>query len=181
VARPYHLPITASGQVYDFPHLEPFQILVASQKVGRNLRIHIRFSNHCFSDGFDPATHSSSTVTFPDGGGRPRAFSLERYELSQQLPDLLRNLNDPKAKVWQTAQRRNYLHSVIVNSESGPYHVFFEMRRAPEDERHLQDLNMTVESAYQQHVGRSPALLGKIGFVLLVGKVFKGEPVATKR
>lgn len=179
--RPYHLPITVSGQVYDFLHLEPFQILVASQKVGRNLRIHVRFSNHCFSESFNSTTHPSSTVTFPDGGGRRRAFSQERYELSQQLPDLMRNLNDPKAKVWQTAQRRNYLHSVIVNSGSGPYHVFFEMRRTPEDERHLQDLNMTVESAYQQHVGQPPALLGKIGFVLLAGKVFKGEPVATKR
>jgi hypothetical protein len=179
--RPYHPPLTVAARVYHFPHLEPFQIVVSSDKVGRDLRIHVRFSNHCFSEGFDAAIHPPGTITFPDGGGRQRVFSPERYGLSQQLPGVLQRLNHPKAKVWQTAQRRNWLHSLVVDNGTGPYHIFFEMRRAPADERHLQDLNMIVESAYQQGAGQPPAVLGKIGFVLLVGKVFKEEPTATKR
>ena len=33
--RPYHLPITVSGQVYDFPHLEPFVCLFPLHSLGR--------------------------------------------------------------------------------------------------------------------------------------------------
>lgn len=179
---PYHRPLTIAGQIYDFPHLEPFQLTVVSQKVGRPLRIHVRFTTHCFSENFDPAAHPQSVFTFPDAGRRPRVFSLVRYDLSKQLPGALQQLNHPKAQVRQTTQRRNWLHSIMVSSPAGPYHVFFELRRAPADERELQDLNLTVESAYPQDPTKpAPGVLGQIGFLLLAGKIYKGEPTATRR
>lgn len=179
---PYHQPLTVSGQTYDFLHLEPFQMVVASQKAGRPLRIHVRFTTHCFSEGFNPATHPQSVLTFPDAAGRPRVFSGVRYDLSRHLPGTLQQLNHAKAQVWQTTQRRNWVHSIMVASPAGPYHIFFELRRAPADERNLQDLNLTVESAYPQDPTKPPpAVLGPMGFLLLAGKTYKGEPIATKR
>lgn len=177
----YHPPLTVAGQTYDFPHLEPFQMAVVSERAGRQVRIHVRFTNHCFSESIDAAAHPTNTFTFPDAGGRPRVFSADRYTLSRQLPAALQMLNHPKARVRQTTQRRNFLHSVAVESPVGPYHIFFELRRAQADERHLQDLNLIVESAYSQGERAPPATLGPISFVLLVGKVYKGEPIATKR
>ena len=179
---PYHRSLTIAGQIYDFPHLEPFQLVVASQKVGRLLRIHVRFTTHCFSEGFDPTIHAQSAFTFPDAAGRPRVFSPVRYALSRQLPDALRRLDHPKAQVRQTTQRRNWLHSIMVSSPAGPYHIFFELRRAPADERPLQDLNLTVESAYPQDAAKPPpSVLGATSFLLLAGKIYKGEPTATRR
>ncbi len=82
----------------------------------------------------------------------------------------------------QTAQERNWLHTVKVDDPAGPYHVFFELRRAAVESRHLQDLNLVVESAYPQgDVRRAPAVRGSMGFILLCGKVYKGESAATRR
>ncbi len=182
MTSPYHPPLVVAGQTYSFPHLEPLQLLVVSQKVGRPLRIRVRFANHCFSESFDAAVYPPNTPTFPDGGGRPRVFSAERYNLSRNLPDALQQMNHPKVLVRQTTQRRNWVHSITVASSAGPYHIFFELRRAPAEERELQDLNLTVESAYPQDPTRPPpALLGPMSFLVLAGKTYKGEPVATKR
>lgn len=60
-----------------------------------------------------------------------------------------------------------------------PYHVFFELRRSHD---RAYDLGMVVESAYPEDPARGgPNILGKMGFVLLCGKVYTGKPVATKR
>lgn len=107
---PYHPPLTIAGQTYDFPHLEPLQLVLASEKVGRPLRVHVRFTSHCFSKSYDPATYPPNTLTFSDAGGRPRVFCAERYMLSRQLPGVLVEMNHPKVKVWETVQRRNWLH-----------------------------------------------------------------------
>lgn len=81
--------------LYEFGHLEPFQIVVSSEKVGRPLRLHVRFSSHCFSESYDPKGHPQGTLTFRDGS-RQRVFNLERYELSRRLPGLLQDLNIPR-------------------------------------------------------------------------------------
>lgn len=181
MSTPYHLPLTIAGRTYTFSHLEPFPMAVTSLKVGRPLRIHVRFTNHCFSVAFDAAAHPPGTNTFPDGGGRLRVFCPVRYGFSQQLPAVVRLLSHPAAKVRQTAQRRNWLHSAQVVGPTGPYLIFFEIRRTLRDERHLQDLNLVVESAYLQGVRPPPALLGPMNFLLLAGKIYMGEPIATRR
>jgi hypothetical protein len=98
------------------------------------------------------------------------------------LPGLIRGLNHPKAEVMQTAAERNWLHSVTVNDPAGRYQVFFELRRAASGPGQLQDLNMMVESAYLQDLPPDRrAVRGRMGFILLCGKVYTGEPVATRR
>lgn len=181
MSTPYHPPLTIAGRTYAFPHLEPFQMAVASQKVGRLLRIHVRFTNHCFSVAFDAAAYPPGTNTFFDSGSRLRVFCPVRYGLSQQLPAVVQQLSHPAAKVRQTAQRRNWLHSAQVIGPTGPYLIFFEIRRTSRNEGHLQDLNLVVESAYLQGARPPPALLGSMNFVLLAGKTYMGESIATRR
>ena len=82
----------------------------------------------------------------------------------------------PKAEVRQTQQRRNWVYSMLVDTDIGTYNMFFELRRSREKPH---DLEMIVESAYARL--EPPGTLGSIGFVLLCGKVYRGDPVATKR
>jgi hypothetical protein len=46
MSPPYHAPFIVGEQTYAFWHLEPFQMQVESTKVGKRLRIHVRFMSH---------------------------------------------------------------------------------------------------------------------------------------
>jgi hypothetical protein len=105
-----------------------------------------------------------------------------RHGLSLLLPGLTLALNHPKAEVMQTAQERNWPHSVAVDHPTGGYQVFFELRRAAAGPRPMQYLNVVVESAYLEETERDRRnIRGRMGFILLCGKVYRGEPVATRR
>lgn len=179
----YHAPLRVHGHVYDLAHLDSFQFEVSSAKVPRPLRINVRFTNHCFSEAFDPAKHPTSEPVIPDGSRR-RAFCPNRYALSPRLPGLIRGLADPAARVHETAARRNWMHAAIVEVPvaGSRYQIFFELRRTVPARRGLQDLDMIVESAYPVDPNRpEPNILGPVRFALLAGSLFVGKTVTTRR
>ena len=182
MSAPYFLPICIGDETFDFSHLEPFTLDVDSEKAGRTLVVHVRFTAHCFTKGYSAETHPDGEPILRDHGGRERTFCRTRYALSSKLRGLIESLAYPRVKVWQTAERRNWAHSVTVDTPKGPYHVFFELRKAPGGCQYKQDLNLVVESAYPEDpaLGK-PNLLGNMAFVLLCGKVFLRESVATRR
>lgn len=178
----YFPSLDISGVTYDFEHLNPFVMIVKSDMAKRNLRVHVRFTNHCFSKGYDKFSHPEGEVVILDHSGKERTFCPIRYRLSLSLPGIINKLCDPIEKVFQTAARRNWAYSLTIDDPSGPYHLFFEIRRVSANERHLQDLNVVIESAYHEERGYGPpALLGRIGFVTLCGQVFCGKKLTTKR
>lgn len=178
MASPYHLPLVLGAQTVDFAHLEPFSFEFESTLAKTDLVVHVTFTNHCFSKEYTPEEHPNDEPILYDGGRRPRTFCTVRYGLSHGLPAVIRELQHPRCKVWQTAARRNWAYSITVDDPQGPYHVFFEIRRAGKGLP--QDLNLVVESAYHQTSG-APNLLGSMNFLLLCGKVYLNQPVATRR
>lgn len=174
----YFPALTIRDQIYDFAHLEPFNFNVASQLAKRDLRVRVTFSSHCFSQGYNAATHPLGEAIILDAAGRPRTFCTIRYRLSLGLPAVVLGLNHPQSKVHETAAQRNWAYSMTIQDPAGPYHVFFEIRRAAKEKP--QDLNLVVESAYHQ-TGQPPRLLGKMGFMLLCGKVYLRQPGSTNR
>lgn len=178
----YFPTLNVSGEVYDFPHLDPFIMTVNSDMANKSLRVHVRFTNHCFTKGYDVSSHPKGEVVIPDHSGNPRTFCPIRYRLSLDLPRIINELCDPQRKVFQTAARRNWAYSITVNDPAGPYHLFFEIRLPPKEERYRQDLNIVIESAYHEEKGYGPPdLLDRIGFVGLCGRVFCRKKLATKR
>lgn len=174
----YFPALTISNQTYDFVHLEPFKFTIVSQLAKRDLRVHVTFSSHCFSKGHDAETHPEGEPVIFDSAGRPRTFCAIRYRLSLGLPTAIQGLNHPQSKVRETAARRNWAFSMTIQDPTGSYHVFFEIRRAAKEKP--QELNLVVESAYHQ-IGQPPKLMGKIGFILLCGKVYMRQPSSTRR
>jgi hypothetical protein len=62
------------------------------------------------------------------------------------------------------------------------YQIFFDLRRAVEERRWFQDLDMVVESAYPADPGRAaPNVQGRVSFLLLAGSLYVGKPVTTRR
>jgi hypothetical protein len=178
---PYFSSRSIGAETYDLTHLEPFTFLVNSTLAKRELRVHVTFSTHCFSKAYDPVGHISGTPIIDIHTPRPRSFCSIRYQLSHGLPKLIKSLEHPKARVWETAAQRNWCYSITIDDPAGPYHVFFEVRRASKERRQWQDLNLVVESAYHEDDCRSPNLKGSIAFVLLCGKIYLSQPTATRR
>ena len=182
MTQPYYDSLALGGEVFEFSHLEPFTIEFESKLAKKWLRLHVTFSNHCFTKGYNPEEHIEGEPIFDEDTPRPRLFCRTRYRLSKTLPELIRRLNHHKVEVVQTAARRNWVYSLTIEDPAGPYHVFLEVRRAGAKYKHLQDLNLVIESAYYEDPNKgAPNLLGPMNFYLLCGKTFMGKPVATKR
>ncbi|ORJ64421.1 hypothetical protein B5717_22980 [Aeromonas hydrophila] len=179
---PFFPPLVIDGTTYQFSHLEPFTMRFVSKAAGRTLRVNVRFSNHCFSHSPEDGATYPSQLMLQDHNDKARVFCSIRYRLSVDLPAIVRSLNNPACKVYQTAARRNFNYSLEVSDPKGPYHLFFEVARTKGNDAKMQDLSLFVESAYHEDpLGEGPALLGRIGFHVLCTNVFMGKPVSTRR
>ena len=182
-AEHYHPPLRIRGQVYDLSHLHPFQFDVSSSKVPRRLRINVRFTNHCFSEAFDPAKHPADEPVIPDGQRR-RAFCPDRYDLSPRLPSLIRGLADP-GSARPRDRRPSELDVCCPRRGAVRGHAIPDLLRAAAHRPRataLQDLDMVVESAYPADPSRTePNILGPVRFALLAGSLYLGKVVTTRR
>jgi ribosomal protein L31 len=174
--KPYFKPVVIGDQTYDLSHLNPFNFEFQSNLAKRKIRVNVSFTSHCFSEGKGEVGSENVDTETP----RPRFFCLTRYRLSKKLPDIIATLNDPKVKVQQTKSKRNWVYSVKIEDPSGPYHVFFEVKKSERDKAKLQDVNLVVESAYHEEK-TPPKVLGRMSFQLLCSKIYMRKPVATKR
>lgn len=182
MGQPYFNKLTVGVAEFEFSHLEPFTFVIDSQLAKKALQIHVTFSNHCFTKGYKVENHVSGEPIIDPSSAKPRLFCPIRYSLSKSLPSIISSLNHPKLKVWETVAERNWAHSILIDDPAGPYHVFLTVGRPSAKHRHLQDLDLKVESAYHQDPGVDPPRLrGSMSFLLLCGKVYIGQPTSTKR
>lgn len=182
MTQPYYESLNLGGEVFEFSHLEPFTMEFESRMAKKWLRLHVTFKNHCFTKGYKPEEHIAGEPIFDEFSASPRLFCRTRYRLSKVLPELIRRLNHPKVEVVQTAAKRNWVYSMKIEDPAGPYHVFLEVRRPGEKHKHMQDLNIVIESAYHENPNEGPPnVLGPMNFYVLCGKVFTNKPVATRR
>lgn len=182
MTNPYFAPLVISGNVVNLSHLEPFTFSFQSVSANnKQLRVHVTFSNHCFTQGYSVGMlNSSGGPILKDEGGRDRLFCPIRYQLSTQLPSVIHSLNAPQMKVRQTKQERNWVHSITIPDPAGPYHMFFRLKKTQQEHRTWRELDMRIESAYHQQ-GAAPDTIGRVGFWALCSNVYLGKPIATKR
>lgn len=164
---------TPGGGGPSIAHLAPLVIRCACPDIGRDLVIRVAFSNHCYSEKFDPERHDPEQIIVRDAGGR-RVFCPVRHGLSYRLPEIVKRL--PQEQVYQTAQRRNYVFAVPLAIEGQVYEVFFVLQRA--EKVPGIDLRLTVESAYPVDAPTPrPRRPNAIRFKVLAYKVLRGQPV----
>jgi hypothetical protein len=174
----YHHPITIEDNVYSFGYLNPFEHIFYSEKAKKQIRVIIKFSNHCFTKACENSNENTQIIK--DSGNRDRVFCPIRYQASTQLPTIIQQLLEANAKVWQTQQERNWVHTVTIQTPQGPYHVFFEVKRATKHDR--ADLRISVESAYPEDPQRGPpGVRGNMRIETLCTNTFLGRPISTKR
>lgn len=180
--NPYFEQVKTDSDIYDLSHLNPFNFEFKSNLAKKTLRVHVVFTNHCFttSDIKDSSNHDFPL--FHQKDRKPRIFCPVRYRLSKDLPQLIHNLNNEKAKVKEAKSRRNWGYSVEIEDPNGPYHIFFEVRKTVGEKKKYHDIKITIESAYHEDPTKTkPEFIGRVGFQLLCSKVYLKKPLSTKR
>ena len=71
----------------DLDHLEPRTLAFFVERVGRELAIDVRFSNHTFTVAFAEDVHDPAHRIMDRS--RPRAYDPERHALSRGLPAMI--------------------------------------------------------------------------------------------
>ncbi|MCE7032774.1 heat-shock protein [Lysobacter sp. GX 14042] len=174
----YYLPLIVGGQSIDLSHLEPFKLQVVSTHAKTTLRVHVTFTSHCFSEKLDSTLLAQGDPIIDRNTRHPRMFCPTRYRLSHKLPGFLQEL--PGRSVSLTSAQRNWVYTVTIEDPAGPYHVFFELGRAPIEQRTWQDLNLVVESAYPE-TKAPPGVRGRPKpFALVCGEVYTGNRAKPK-
>lgn len=138
-------PFVHSGTTYDLSHLHPFVQSYLQPANGRNpprgYRVNVLYSLHCFTRSGAGETIDSS-VQYSDDR-ETRVFDFRRYNLSLQLPEVMKNLI--AAKCYE-ADRGNFftVHLADDNGNSIDYEVYFTVSKSST----AGILNLFVQSAY---------------------------------
>ncbi len=173
MSKPFFPTLVVAGAPVNFDHLNPFQFLVATEARPGGAVIDVRFSNHCFSEVYNPTAHVAPIVDVWDRGQR-RVFSQQRYDLSLGLRDIVEAL--PKSPVFLTPEA-NFVR-VVTESQNGigEYRVYFNAKRG----RDGSDVSLFIESAYPPGFSKhflKPSQMTKVRFTVLVDKTIRSEKI----
>jgi hypothetical protein len=167
--KSYWKPLYNQGVLVDLSHLEP-QEIKCSTPDKNDRRVRILYSPHVFTRSAKHENNNQPTCF------DKRIYCPNRYLDSRYLPKIMAQL--PQSKVYQTWEKRNYLH-LISGKESDyfGYHIFFEVKKmGSKRDRHIE---LRVESAHrkQKSTYTPPNRPNSIRFSVLINNVFMGRSV----
>lgn len=186
-ASRYWSRLVIKGREIDLQHLDPHLLHcpTTDPQLPNPLLINVRYSDHCFSEKYDPAIHSADLLLpwCRGNASDPRAFDPTRHALSHLLPGLIGAF--PGVRVHFTSELRNYVYAAAVQhpdltAGQLPYGVFFQLKRG--GDRSAAHLDLTVVSAYSPDRGggvrKRP---DNVRFLVLAGKTYRGERILPPR
>lgn len=163
---PFWKPLKIGSDEYSLSHLEPFIFSVIPKHQNVDVNIYVRFNDHCFTENFDPKKHSEELKTTTSSHHERRAFCPIRYELSKNLPDLIRALDGRRI-----SQTRNGDLVRVEMAGGRSYGIFFTLRREGPN-----SCRLFVMSAYPFASDRKVvAVTGEMKFNVAVALVLQGK------
>lgn len=165
--------LTVHGTLFDLSHLEDLACSVELALSGgskKQICVTFRFSNHCYTRGTTTGEEADPMRVVMDGS-RIRVFSERRYELSKQLPDLMRDL--PNRKVYKTPHH-NLIHLTMVDEHGAKtdYLIALSLKRQGKSSEML----VVVESAYPLDTIEDKKKYDKpIRFIVALTRAFEGR------
>lgn len=139
------------GVLYTFSHLRSFDMFVEKEAKGSwpafAATIRVVFDCHVLTERGD--IHAGGSAFWRDTGGKIRRFSLQRYQYSWCLPDLLSSLPSGRIKCY-VAKHRNYMIWKPAGSAGhAQYQVYFDLYKpATQPAGDIPRLLLYVQSAF---------------------------------
>ena len=136
------------GVTYQFSHLNSMRIEVElkNSNTSEDLTacIEIHFSHHCFTVEFADEAHQEHHTYFHSG--EKRAFDIDRYALSLQLPAHMHRISGAYIHHADNGNYRYMVDIPIEGSKNRSYSIFFNLALKSKAQRN--HLKMYVVSAY---------------------------------
>lgn len=135
-------------ETWDLRHLDAFALRL-DPELGFEIDVVVLFTCHCFAhsmkwDERAPAEIPPEEIF--DNGIERRVLDKERYELSHRfLPRLVKELDQRQIR-FAGVDATNFFIAEDLGPESGPYVVFFEVKR---DKLRKKRMLLFVQSAYK--------------------------------
>lgn len=169
-----------SGKAYSLHHLHPLHFVVelpASDRYSAvEVEVRVGFSMHTFTRGEKPGDDPAHRYS---DDRETRIFDIVRYELSKNLPDIVRTLD--RQKCYHGNERRNFftVDQPGELAEGHEYQVFFDLRRwhAKEEKGGRPIIQLIVQSAYAVPHGQAPRGRRRqpVGFRVLINGILAGN------
>lgn len=151
------------GLSRSFNHLLPFDMTLSrpATKDGKHpamaIDIRVVFDCHVVTEAFDPQIHPSpvpAEETWYDASKAMRVYHADRYQRSQGLPQLLKDMTTGKNPRCFETTRNNFmvLERQGIAQSIEYYHVFFDLYRSPRGQGGGARLILYVQSAYLKDV-----------------------------
>lgn len=169
--------VRRNGEACSLSHVHPFRYELrfaeAACHLARVVTVHVGFSCHVFTCRLE---HAGPNPELYSDDRETRAFSVERYERSHLLRDIVVGLEHRKCYF---AGREHFITLELNGTPPGyEYRVFFAVRR-----KDAHTIELIVQSAYLARVEeRRHSQTGKpIGFRLIVSKILLKHPLVEAR
>jgi hypothetical protein len=160
--------IDRSARSHCLQHLHPFRFTLELNDGGtacpRTVTVHVGFGIHCFTRKY----LDSECDAEPYRDDREiRAFDKERYELSKELPTIVRTLCERRCGF---GKHENYV-TLDLSQAGAAYAVFFQVKRWRKAGPSA--VLVVVQSAYRLDPGKRLPSTGRISFNALVGHALR--------
>lgn len=171
-------PFRYGVEEFDLCHLHPSTITYEQEAKGgkpaRCYTVEVFFSMHCFTRGIKAGECPDPNLCYRDDR-ETRVFDFQRYELSHQLPDIVRGLCG--RKVYHSG-KGNFFTIEVVDKRTGvrlEYEVYFAASRSSRKGR----IHLVVQSAYvrdPEHLANRPKLK-PISFPVILFNVWNNKEI----
>ena len=133
VVEPQHRfqAIKFHDETWDLRHLDAFALRL-DPDLGFEIDVVVLFTCHCFAHSMKWDERASTEIPpeeIFDNGTERRVLDKERYELSRRfMPQLVKELDQRQIR-FAGVDATNFFIAEDLGPESGPYAVFFEVKR----------------------------------------------------
>jgi hypothetical protein len=154
---------TLNGKTYDLSHLDAQWIEYLDQKDPEKLILYkfvVTYGLHCFTEDLQELSPEERQLLMYGSPRESRPFNLKRYELSKQLPSIIKTLGDKKTLVCH-AGYGNFAIVKILDLSGNEVNYFVPFTVFKESKK----LRLHVLSAYPKDEGVGK--VKKVGFFVI--------------
>ncbi|RKD75782.1 hypothetical protein [Kushneria marisflavi] len=166
-------PKVIGDQTYDLSHLHPDSLELVIPAKGKNperrFSIAIAYGLHCFTRKPNKDEQVPDDYWYQDSREK-RVFCLMRWELSYQLPDIIRTLG--RRKCLHTKGEEFVTIEMVYHGREIEYAVFFTVTKG---DKSGADINLFINSGHERY--NKLQYTKPIGFHVIVMNRYANKPI----